>query len=56
MLCKKCGLIRSKKRLNESSTKEFYKNEYRDIYEGKEEASDKFFSAQVGRRETFYKL
>ena len=32
VLCKKCGIIRLKERLDDYSTSEFYRNEYRDIY------------------------
>lgn len=56
VLCKSCGLIRLKERLDDSSTAEFYKNEYRDIYVGQELASDSFFDGQKSRGETFYNL
>jgi SAM-dependent methyltransferase len=56
VLCKKCGLIRLRERLDDNSTAEFYKNEYRDIYVGKEQASDDFFYSQVQRGQTFYNL
>jgi SAM-dependent methyltransferase len=54
VLCKNCGLIRLKKRLDNKSTSEFYKNEYRDIYVGKNQASDVFFNSQVQRGQTFF--
>ena len=44
VLCKKCGLIRLKDRLDDCSTAEFYKHEYRDIYVGKEQANNEFFN------------
>lgn len=56
VLCKKCGLIRLKDRLDDSSTAGFYMNEYRDIYVGKEDASDAFFNAQAQRGQTFLNL
>lgn len=56
VLCKKCGMIRLKERLDDYSTAEFYKNEYRDIYVGKEQASDHFFNSQAERGQTFYEL
>lgn len=56
VLCRKCGLIRLKERLDDYSTAEFYKNEYRDIYVGQELASDSFFDGQKSRGETFYSL
>lgn len=56
LLCKKCGMIRLKERLDDYSTAEFYKHEYRDIYVGEELASDSFFDEQKSRGETFYSL
>lgn len=56
VLCRKCGVIRLKERLDNYSTEEFYKNEYRDIYVGQESASDDFFKGQVSRGEGFYKF
>jgi len=56
VLCKKCGMIRLRERLDDNSTAEFYKNEYRDIYVGKEEASDDFFDSQSLRGKTFYNI
>lgn len=56
ILCKKCGLIRLKERLDDYSTAAFYKNEYRDIYVGKEQASDEFFNSQSLRGKIFYNL
>lgn len=56
VLCKNCGLVRVKERLNDYSTSEFYKNEYRDIYVGKRKASESFFKSQSIRGEVFYNL
>jgi SAM-dependent methyltransferase len=56
LLCKKCGLIRLRERLDDYSTAEFYKNEYRDIYVGKETASEEFFDSQVQRGQIFLNL
>lgn len=54
VLCKKCGIIRLKERLDDYSTAEFYKKEYRDIYVGKEQASDDFFNSQAQRGQNFH--
>lgn len=56
ILCKKCGLIRLKERLDEASTAEFYRNEYRDIYVGKELATNDFFLEQSKRGNFFLNL
>ncbi|MGQ4001744.1 methyltransferase domain-containing protein [Francisellaceae bacterium CB300] len=56
LLCKKCGLIRLKEKLDDNSTVEFYKNEYRDIYVGIEQASNDFFNDQSSRGQIFYDL
>ena len=56
VLCKKCGLIRVKDRLNDESTAGFYMNEYRDIYVGKEQATDEIFNSQSKRGQTFLNL
>jgi len=56
ILCKKCGLIRLKERLDNYSTAEFYKNEYRDIYVGESKASDDFFNSQALRGQIFLDL
>ncbi len=53
VLCRNCGLIRLKERLDNYSTVEFYKNDYRNIYVGKEIASEEFFLDQIKRGETF---
>lgn len=56
VLCRKCGLIRLKDKLDDDSTAGFYMNEYRDIYVGKEEATDEFFSSQGQRGQIFLNL
>jgi len=56
VLCKKCGLIRLKERLDDISTVEFYKNEYRGIYSGSEVASEVFFYDQYKRGIIFLNL
>jgi len=56
LLCKKCGLIRVKERLDDKSTEKFYNNEYRGIYVGKELASKDFFKDQKIRGDKFRKL
>lgn len=54
VLCGNCGLIRIKERLDERSTADFYKNEYRGIYVGSEVSSADFFNDQAIRGEGFY--
>jgi len=56
VLCKRCGLIRLKEKLDDLSTEQFYQNEYRDIYVGCEVASDGFFKDQAKRGEVFFNL
>lgn len=56
LLCKRCGLIRLKEKLDEQSTADFYKNYYRDIYVGREVASDEFFNEQIRRGQGFLNL
>lgn len=54
VLCRRCGLVRLKRRLDIRSNAEFYKNEYRDIYVGREVASVDFFISQKRRGRAFY--
>ena len=54
VLCRRCGLIRLKERLDAPSTAEFYKSEYRDIYVGRRIASAVFFQDQIKRGREFY--
>lgn len=56
VLCENCGVIRLKERLDEKSTEEFYKNEYRAIYVGQELASEEFFQHQKNRGAVFLEL
>lgn len=56
VLCKKCGLIRLKERFDEDSTIRFYKDFYRDIYSGREIATEDFFKEQIARGEGFFTL
>ena len=56
LLCKKCGLIRIKERLDDKSLEKFYKDEYRGIYDGKELALKDFFKDQEIRGNKFRKL
>lgn len=53
LLCKKCGLIRVKKRLDDKSTANFYDNEYRGIYVGKEFGLQDYFDDQKLRGNKF---
>ncbi len=46
ILCLKCGLIRSGRIFDGESNNAFYKNEYRTLYSGDENANEKFFHQQ----------
>lgn len=55
VLCQNCGLIRQKKRLDDHSTAEFYRNEYRDLYNGGRESDlDSDYHLQLRRGMAFY--
>lgn len=58
VLCRNCGLIRVKERLDKYSIAEFYNNEYRAIYYGTERGEQEplvdYFHDQVIRGEIFY--
>lgn len=56
ILCRQCGLIRLSKKLDDFSTDLFYQNEYRDIYVGKETATEEFFKDQESRGNEFLEL
>lgn len=49
--CKKCGLVYTNPRMNQSSYKSFYNEEYRKLYVGKENPTEDFFmhQAKIGR-------
>jgi len=48
MLCTACGLMRSDPYYNEKALSEFYKNDYRQLYTGNEQATESFFTEQKG--------
>ena len=54
VICKDCGLVQSNPRMNEFSYTEFYKNDYRNLYEGKPEPDDIFFQKQLKKGEKIY--
>jgi len=56
ILCGKCGVIRLEYRFDEDSNAHFYEHDYRDLYVGKELASESFFSGQVVRGESLLAL
>lgn len=49
VICKECGLIQTNPRMNETSYSEFYKNEYRKIYENDKDAIQREFVKEVSR-------
>lgn len=56
VICKKCGLIRQKKCLDENSLKQFYEYEYRGLYTGKIKNNEinNIFEAQLNIAENYY--
>jgi CDP-glycerol glycerophosphotransferase (TagB/SpsB family)/2-polyprenyl-3-methyl-5-hydroxy-6-metoxy-1,4-benzoquinol methylase len=48
VLCRKCGLMRSDPYYTPETLESFYKNEYRPLYSGGAESTDKFFEDQQG--------
>lgn len=46
VICKDCGLIQTNPRMNQKAYNEFYNDEYRKLYGGKENPTDKFFYDQ----------
>ena len=46
-LCQDCGLVRTSPRMTEESLSRFYDEDYRPIYVGDSQASDRFFSNQI---------
>ncbi len=53
-LCNRCGIMWTSPRLNESSLKKFYENDYRPIYVGSPQAPDSFFREQTKHGEKIY--
>ena len=56
LLCRNCGLIRLKDRLDDESTATFYRDDYRNIYVGLDIATSDFFNSQTQRGVEFYKF
>ncbi len=55
VICKSCGLLYSKKHLNEWATSAFYTKYYRSIYTSSLSAEDSFFQAQINHGEQIYR-
>ena len=55
-LCKKCGLLRTRKRLASNSLAKFYNEDYRPIYVGDIEAPDSFFLEQIEHGKNIYQF
>jgi SAM-dependent methyltransferase len=49
VLCNICGVVRLEYRFDEASNSKFYESDYRNLYVGKEMASEKFFNSQMDR-------
>ena len=47
VICPDCGLIRTDPRMDAESYAEFYRDEYRALYSGKDAPDDAFFAAQL---------
>lgn len=47
VICEDCGLIRTEPRMDAKSYAEFYRDEYRALYSGKDEPDENFFAEQV---------
>ena len=56
IICKKCGLVQTNPRMDESSYQKFYKNEYRNIYESGKNAVEKEFQKEVNRGNEIFKF
>lgn len=54
VICRKCGLVQTNPRLNSNSLNLFYRDDYRALYDGKEQASDVFFRQQYYRGGLLY--
>lgn len=55
-LCKKCGLLRTSKRLVSNSLAKFYDEDYRPIYVGDDRVPDSFFLKQIERGKNIYQF
>ena len=56
VLCRQCGLVRQAEILDDASTALFYRDDYRDIYSGRETASDLYFQSQVKSGKNIYQF
>ena len=55
LICSKCGLIRSKRILDQNSLADFYETDYKLIYYQTTEPNENMFISQVRRGEGFFK-
>ena len=54
VVCKSCGLIQLNPRMNWESYSEFYKDDYRKLYEGESLPTDEFFVSQYIKGKNIY--
>lgn len=47
--CKQCGMVRTSPRMNQEAYNEFYNEEYRKLYVGKDVATEAFYYTQQGK-------
>ncbi len=55
VLCRKCGLVRQEKRLDDESTALFYRDDYRNIYNSNERVGH-YFRFQESRGDSFWSV
>jgi 2-polyprenyl-3-methyl-5-hydroxy-6-metoxy-1,4-benzoquinol methylase len=55
-LCKNCGLVYQSPRMNETELENFYKSEYRQVYQGSQDPSNKDLIIQKARAEALVKI
>jgi 2-polyprenyl-3-methyl-5-hydroxy-6-metoxy-1,4-benzoquinol methylase len=55
-ICKRCGLVLTRPRMNAASYAEFYDQEQKRLYVGEEMPSEDYFAAQVKRGETVFEF
>jgi len=54
VICKTCGLVQTNPRMKQNNYFEFYKHEYRKIYNEEENPSEKFFKGQFNHGKLIY--
>lgn len=55
VICRKCGVVRQEKRLDDESTALFYRDDYRNIYDGNERVEN-YFRFQERRGDFFWSV